>query len=627
MKIFLSNAIFVNRAPFDNLCLYFEENEIALLMAINGKGKTTILSHIVDAFHEMARPFFNMEYEGKSNKFYRLLSETDSLDSTKPSVSYLRFKTSTNEFYDYIIARGDLTEAAYDSFVLIQEKIPFSEIKNALEEHKTVKKVSFSFGQKQANLIFESNILTYFPAYRYETPGFLNDPYKIELSFAVKTEFNGKLNNPIEVITGLPRLANWIMDVVLDISNNKDDESLATFRNLNELITKTVSLKNLGQLRFGIAPRSLRGTRIQILQSEPLKNVYPSIFNLSSGESSVLCLFGELIRQADNNNSRTVLSEISGIVLIDEVDKHLHIKLQKEILPALFSLFPNIQFIVSSHSPFLSMGLAEVAQERTKIVDLETFGISRDPTVNELYTNVYQMMIGENDRFKDLFTSLESKVKNGVVPLIITEGKTDIQHLRFAKTKLNIQECNVEFFDVEGDWGDSKLKTLLEQLSKVPQQRRIIGIFDRDVPKIVDDIEKDGSLYKDFGNNVFAFCLPVPAGREQYKNISIEFFYSDEDLKTKRNNKRLYFNNEIGLVQNQADKSIKIPIELAPPLICEDTKKIFDENIGVTNWIHSKAVFADLVENDNEFSKDFDLANFNLIFATIKQILLMATES
>ena len=273
------------------------------------------------------------------------------------------------------------------------------------------------------------------------------------------------------------------------------------------------------------------------------------------------------------------------------------------------------------------MGLAEVAQERTKIVDLETFGISRDPTVNELYTNVYQMMIGENDRFKDLFTSLESKVKNGVVPLIITEGKTDIQHLRFAKTKLNIQECNVEFFDVEGDWGDSKLKTLLEQLSKVPQQRRIIGIFDRDVPKIVDDIEKDGSLYKDFGNNVFAFCLPVPAGREQYKNISIEFFYSDEDLKTKRNNKRLYFNNEIGLVQNQADKSIKIPIELAPPLICEDTKKIFDENIGVTNWIHSKAVFADLVENDNEFSKDFDLANFNLIFATIKQILLMATES
>lgn len=44
---------------------------------------------------------------------------------------------------------------------------------------------------------------------------------------------------------------------------------------------------------------------------------------------------------------------MTGIVLIDEVDKHLHITLHFSILPKLFELFPNIQFIVSSHSPFL----------------------------------------------------------------------------------------------------------------------------------------------------------------------------------------------------------------------------------------------------------------------------------
>jgi predicted ATP-binding protein involved in virulence len=128
-----------------------------------------------------------------------------------------------------------------------------------------------------------------------------------------------------------------------------------------------------------------------------------------------------------------VLEAISGIVLIDEVDKHLHIKLQKEILPALFTLFPNVQFIVSSHSPFLSMGLAEVALDRTKIIDLETFGISKDLTKNELYVEVYQTMIGENDRFKELYRSREKKTKTGSVPLIITEGKTDVRHLRAAK--------------------------------------------------------------------------------------------------------------------------------------------------------------------------------------------------
>jgi predicted ATP-binding protein involved in virulence len=38
--------------------LTFNENEIGVLTAVNGRGKTTILSHIVDAWHEMARPYF-----------------------------------------------------------------------------------------------------------------------------------------------------------------------------------------------------------------------------------------------------------------------------------------------------------------------------------------------------------------------------------------------------------------------------------------------------------------------------------------------------------------------------------------------------------------------------------------
>ncbi len=51
-------------------------------------------------------------------------------------------------------------------------------------------------------------------------------------------------------------------------------------------------------------------------------------------------------------NKSVQLNTIEGIVLIDEVDLHLHIKLQKDILPQLIKLFPKVQFIVSSHSPF-----------------------------------------------------------------------------------------------------------------------------------------------------------------------------------------------------------------------------------------------------------------------------------
>ena len=42
-----------------------------------------------------------------------------------------------------------------------------------------------------------------------------------------------------------------------------------------------------------------------------------------------------------------------GIVLIDELETHLHIELQKKILPFLTEFFPKIQFIVTTHSPYI----------------------------------------------------------------------------------------------------------------------------------------------------------------------------------------------------------------------------------------------------------------------------------
>lgn len=68
MMIKIEKALFVNRAPFDNIEINFKEKGINVLSAINGKGKTTILSHIIDAFYELSRPYYSNEYAGKSTK-------------------------------------------------------------------------------------------------------------------------------------------------------------------------------------------------------------------------------------------------------------------------------------------------------------------------------------------------------------------------------------------------------------------------------------------------------------------------------------------------------------------------------------------------------------------------------
>lgn len=623
MKIHLEKIVLVNRAPFDKIELEFEENEIAVLSAVNGSGKTTILSYIVDAFYEMARPNFDNEFEGKSNKYYRVSSSIYNLDFNKPSFVYIRFVTLDGNI-DYIDIRGKCTEQEYNNSIKIENKIPFANFQQKFSQSNGIKFVSESFNSKKAELVFNNNIITYFPSYRYEQPGYLNDPYKVELEFSKLTGFSGYLNNPIEVVTDLPRLANWILDIVLDISVGSSSRDSVLFNNINNIITKTiVPKKNIKNLRFGVGPRSFGSTRIQIVNNETKETVYPTIFNLSSGESSVLCIFGELLRQADKNKQNIELGKIEGIVLIDEVDKHLHIKLQKEVLPRLFELFPNVQFIVSSHSPFLCMGLAEYIGERTKIIDIDNFGISKDPTTNELYIEVYKMMIGENERFKEMFLSLEQKVNNGTIPLIITEGKTDIQHIKKAKEKLQIENCEVEFYEINDDWGDSKLKLLLEQLSKVKQTRKIIGIFDRDVDKVVKDIENNNQLFKDYSNNVYAFCIPTPKGREVYTNISIEFYYSDGEIKKEKDGKSLFFDNEVDYLYNKLTKENRICKLDCPRTTYEATKKIFDVSnmCELTNFIHSKANFADLVENDSNFTENFNFEQFNLIFDRIKLII------
>ena len=45
--------------------------------------------------------------------------------------------------------------------------------------------------------------------------------------------------------------------------------------------------------------------------------------------------------------------DVQGIALVDEIETHLHIDLQKKILPFLTNFFPKIQFIVTTHSPFV----------------------------------------------------------------------------------------------------------------------------------------------------------------------------------------------------------------------------------------------------------------------------------
>ncbi|MCL1469481.1 AAA family ATPase [Argonema antarcticum] len=76
------------------------------------------------------------------------------------------------------------------------------------------------------------------------------------------------------------------------------------------------------------------------------------INQLSDGEKCLLAMVGDLARRlAIANPGLEKPLEGSGVVLIDEIELHLHPKWQREIIPALTRTFPNCQFIVTTHSP------------------------------------------------------------------------------------------------------------------------------------------------------------------------------------------------------------------------------------------------------------------------------------
>lgn len=85
---------------------------------------------------------------------------------------------------------------------------------------------------------------------------------------------------------------------------------------------------------------------------------FEKIKNLSAGNKGVLALIGDMIiRLWDNQLEVQEIKDLRGIVLIDEIEAHLHPKWQRKFPKLLAETFPNVQFIISTHTPMTLLGL------------------------------------------------------------------------------------------------------------------------------------------------------------------------------------------------------------------------------------------------------------------------------
>lgn len=113
--------------------------------------------------------------------------------------------------------------------------------------------------------------------------------------------------------------------------------------------------------------------------------------NLSDGYKNTIGMIADIAYRMAVLNPQLldrVLTETPGIVLIDEVDLHLHPRWQQRILGDLQMLFPNVQFIVSTHAPLV---ISSVKKENLIVLDN---GGQTAPLPSEVYGKDANYILG-----------------------------------------------------------------------------------------------------------------------------------------------------------------------------------------------------------------------------------------
>ncbi len=250
--------------------------------------------------------------------------------------------------------------------------------------------------------------------------------------------FEAKRNTALKVPTGINKInikpvynidehagtefIQYIVNLKADRSFAKDDNDTETvskidkwFVDFEENLFKLFDNHNI-KLQFD---RKMYNFNL----IEDTKEPY-NLNQLSDGYSAILSIVTELIMRMEEHKVKSY--DVQGIVLIDEIETHLHIELQKKVLPFLTSFFPKIQFIVTTHSPFVlsSIDNAVICDLEKKIVTTDLTGYSYDTLVesyfdSDKYSTILKEKIEEYENLKEKQQTLSDEEKDKLLQLKI----------------------------------------------------------------------------------------------------------------------------------------------------------------------------------------------------------------
>lgn len=318
-----------NFRSFENLSIDFHD-KLTVIVARNGQGKTTLLDAATVALGTFVGAFDLGKAKGIERSDARFVRMSE--------------RVATEQQYPVEVG-ADFIEPTMTIFRQLMGAKNKTTIKDSSELNEYGKRLQVAMRE------FRDEPL---PIVAYYGTGRLWKAHKNMTRKAVLRESRSMgYEDCLSSASSFTQVQQWMAKASYGVLQEESRDTLAGQQLAEQLasIKTTVDLllrdEGWSNFHYSIAPHE------ELAMHHPDHGILP-VSLLSDGVRSMISLAADLAWRCTKLNpqlGRNASVESSGIVMIDEVDMHLHPQWQQRVIASLQSAFPNIQFIVTTHSP------------------------------------------------------------------------------------------------------------------------------------------------------------------------------------------------------------------------------------------------------------------------------------
>lgn len=492
-----------NFGPIDSLKFSFPFSEgkpkPVVLVGGNGAGKSVILAQIVNSLLLAKQEVFD-DVEVEKGRVFKYRNPT-----------YI--KGASHYYYSKVLFDNGAEVREWQLRMTrkqFEDNLQYTPVRrewtDILESEISSLNISFHNKKTEVEGLFDKRCCLYFPVNRFEEPSWLNlENLKVKVSFSDLKNLSGYSNRNVICSSPLKENMNWLLDLVLDmrafdmmtvsaraelISEGgekyfQNGELIVGYKGKSFLLYNIISqvlkiiLRDNGNIRLGVGPR---GSRVISVEKDESTWI-PNLFHMSTGETQILNLFLSILRDYDLSGGPLApdLSDLTGIVVIDEIDSHLHTVLQEEVLPDFIGYFPKIQFVITTHSPLFLVGMEKKFGE-------DGFYICSLPSGERVAASDFSEFeaaynsFKETKRYKD---ELARELHKQMMPVVFVEGEYDISYIKKAAEALGKQDTigKIQLKDAGGFGGLDRLWKAYDNVSSTALPSKVLLIYDCDTKK------------------------------------------------------------------------------------------------------------------------------------------------